>query len=83
MIYWAANYPAAERAGIADDRTWYTGMMQMAYDYSFMGGKPDQYVIESWVGAPKKTLPESDPFSFAGGALDFFERFVAEKPAKK
>ena len=83
VIYWAANYPAAEMRGIADDRTWYTGMMQMAYNYEYMDGRPDQFVIESWVGAPKKTLPETDPFSFTGGALDFAERFVLKKPEQK
>jgi len=83
VIYWASSYPAAERQGTADDRTWYVGMMQMAYDYDFMGGKPDQYVIESWVGAPKRTLPETDPFSFTGGALDFVERFLLERPNPK
>ena len=82
VIYWAANYPHAITQGTADDRTWYTGMMQMAYDYNYANGSPDQYVIESWVGAPEKTLPDSDPFSFTGGALDFVERFVIEKPKK-
>ena len=79
VIYWAASYGGAQERGTADDRTWYVGMMQMAYDYDFMHGRPDQYVIESWVGAPKKTLPDSDPFSFTGGALDFAERFLVDK----
>ena len=83
VIYWASSYGGAEQRGTADDRTWYVGMMQMAYDYDFMHGSPDQYVIESWVGAPKKTLPETDPFSFTGGALDFAERFLRDRSKKE
>lgn len=83
VIYWASNFPAAARAGIGDDKTWYVGTMQMGYDYALTGGTPDQFVIESWVGVPEKTLPDSDPFSFTGGALDFAERFVVKNNEKQ
>ena len=78
VVYWAANYPAAQRMKIADDRTWYAAIMQMGFEYAYTGGKPDQYVIESWVGAPEKTLPETDPFTFTGSSLDFVQRYVPE-----
>ena len=83
VIYWAPDYGNPRFEGRYDDRTWYVGIMKMAYDYNLWnGGDPDQFVIESWVGGPEKTLPESDPFSFVGSALDFVERFVVEKPKK-
>ena len=77
VIYWAADYGNPRFEGYYDDRTWYVGIMRMAYDYNIWnGGNPDQLCIESWVGGPVKTLPESDPFSFTGSALDFAERFL-------
>lgn len=39
-------------------------------------GAPDQYVIESWVGAPKRCLPETEPFSFTRSVLDFTRKFA-------
>ena len=77
VIYWAADYGNPRFEGYYDDRTWYVGIMRMAYDYNIWNeGRPDQLVIESWVGGPIKTLPESDPFTFTGSALDFAERFL-------
>ena len=80
VIYWAADYGNPRFEGYYDDRTWYVGIMRMAYDYNIWNeGRPDQLVIESWVGGPLKTLPESDPFTFTGSALDFAERFLGGK----
>jgi len=80
VIYWAADYANPQFEGYYDDRTWYVGIMRMAYDYNIWNeGCPDQFIIESWVGGPVKTLPESDPFSFTGSALDFAERFLKKQ----
>ena len=81
LVYWAADYPSLKKRGMADDKTWYIGTMQMAYDYFAVGGKPDQYVVQSWVGGPPTTLPESHPFSFTRSALDVAER-VMNRPAE-
>ena len=76
LIYWAANYPAMRRLGIADDSTWHVGMMQQGYDYRFVGGAPDQIVIQSWVGAPSRAVPETGEWTFARSVRDFCRRFV-------
>lgn len=76
LIYWAANYPAMKRLGIADDSTWYVGMMQQGYHYRFVHGAPDQVVLESWVGAPLQTVPETGEWTFTRSVLDFVRKFV-------
>ena len=75
IVYWAANYPAMLKKELADDVTWYVGVLQMGFDYASVGGKPDQIVVQSWVNGPKTILPESTPFSFTRSALDVFKRF--------
>jgi hypothetical protein len=76
LIYWAADYPQMNKLRLADDSTWYVSIMQQGYDYATVGGKPDQYVIESWVGAPVQMIPETAAWSFSRSALDFSRRFV-------
>lgn len=76
MIYWAAGYGRMKELGLADDATWYVGVMQQGYDYAFVGGAPDEYVVESWVGAPSRTVPETDEWTFARSVLDFARRFI-------
>jgi len=87
LIYWASGYPGLAKRGLADDSTWYTTIMQQGYDYAFIDGKPDQYVIESWLDdAPKSIVPETDQFSFTRSVLDFSRRFAhrgeQNQPAK-
>jgi hypothetical protein len=76
LIYWAADYPALAQKGLADDATWYTEIMRQGYDYVMVGGAPDQYVIESWIGAPSQSVPETEPWTFTRSVLDFTRRFV-------
>lgn len=78
LIYWASGLPAAERKGLADDSTWYVGIMQQGYDYALADGAPDHYVIESWVGAPSCCVPETDPWTFTRSVLDFAKKFVPQ-----
>lgn len=80
LIYWAANYPAMKRLGIADDSTWYTGIMQQGYAYHFVHGAPDQVVLESWVGAPLQTVPETGEWTFTRSVLDFVRKFAPPPP---
>lgn len=80
LILWAANYPALQQRGLADDSTWYTGVMRMADDYAMVGGMPDQYVVESWVGAPSRAVPETGGFTFTQSVLDVARKHL--KPAK-
>ena len=76
LIYWASTYPAMQRKGLADDSTWYVSIMQQAYDYALVDGAPDEYVIESWVGAPSRSVPETEEFTFTRSVRDFVRRFV-------
>jgi len=76
LIYWAADYPALQRRGLADDATWYVSIMRQGYDYTQVGGAPDQYVIESWIGAPSHSVPETGDWTFTRSVLDFAKRFA-------
>jgi hypothetical protein len=76
LIYWAANYPKLAEMKLADDLTWYIGVMSQGNTYAAVGGTPDEYVVESWVHTPKHALPEEDKTSFTGSVLDFYNRFL-------
>jgi len=76
LIYWAADLPAMRRKGLSDDATWYTGVMQQGYDYAFVDGAPDQVILESWVQAPERMLPEAAEFTFTRSVRDFTQKFV-------
>ena len=77
LIYWPADLPALKRLGRAGESTWYISIMRQAQDYVVVGGAPDQYVIESWVGAPSASVPEITAWTFTNSVRDFVERFVA------
>ena len=76
LIYWAANYPMLKSKGLADDSTWYVSTMGMAQDYVAVGGRPDEVVIESWVGAPSHSVPETESWTFTRSVLDLCRTFV-------
>ncbi|MEI6504084.1 MAG: hypothetical protein WCP21_23980 [Armatimonadota bacterium] len=80
LIYWAADYPELKRRGLADDATWTVGIMRQGNDYANVDGNPDQYVVESWIGAPSQSVPESGLFTFTRSVLDFARRFVRRGP---
>jgi len=80
LIYWPSLLPAMKRKGLADDSTWYVGIMQQGYDYALVDGAPDQYVIESWVQAPDRCVPETGEFTFTRSVRDFVNRFVKPQP---
>lgn len=79
LIYWASDYPALLRRKLAADDTWYVSIMRQGYDYAMVGGAPDQFVIESWVGAPSRSVPETDDFTFTRSVRDFVRKFVTDK----
>jgi len=76
LIYWAADYPALDRLKLADDSTWYVSIMRQGNDYAFVGGSPDQYVIESWIGAPSRSVPETEEWTFTRSVRDFCTHFL-------
>lgn len=80
LIYWDSGYPGLERKKMADDSTWYVGIMHQGYDYAMVDGRPDQYVIESWLAdAPGRCIPEDREFTFTRSVRDFVRRFVPTK----
>lgn len=76
LVYWAADYPALKKRGLADDATWYVSLMQQGYDYALVRGAPDQYVVQSWVDGPSRSTPETDPWTFTRSVLDLSRRFI-------
>jgi len=76
LIYWAADYNRLDRLHLADDATWYVSIMRQGNDYAFVDGAPDEYVIESWVGAPLSVAPETSEWTFTRSVRDFCKRFV-------
>jgi len=76
LIYWAADYGHLKSRGLADDPAWYVGVMRQAHDYLMVNGRPDQFVIESWVGAPSRAVPESGDWTFTRSVRDFARKLV-------
>lgn len=76
LIYWAADYPHLERLGRGGDAAWYVSTLRQGQDYALVGGRPDEYVIESWVNGPSHAVPERAEWTFCKSVLDFCERFV-------
>jgi hypothetical protein len=75
LIYWATGYPSMQKRGLADDSTWYVSIMQQGYDYAAVQGRPDQLVIESWIGAPSRCVPETADWTFTRSVRDFMRKF--------
>jgi hypothetical protein len=80
LFYWASDLPVMHQRGLADDSTWYVSIMRQGYDYALVGGSPDQYVIESWVEAPSRAVPETGQWTFTRSVLDFARKFVRRSP---
>jgi len=80
LIYWASGYPGLEKRGLADDSTWYVGLMAQGYAYALVDGHPDQYVIESWLGAPTHCVPETTLYTFTHTVHEFVQKFVPRAP---
>jgi hypothetical protein len=76
LIYWASGYPALSHHGLADDSTWYVAIMQQGYDYAVIDGHPDTFVVQSWIDAPSKCLPETAEWTFTRSVRDFAKKFV-------
>ena len=76
LIYWASGYPGLQRRGLADDSTWYTSILRQGADYAMADGAPEEYVIESWVGAPSNCVPETADFTFTRSVRDFVRLYV-------
>jgi hypothetical protein len=71
LIYWAADQPALAHRGLADDSSWYAGVMSQMHAYDAAGGSPDELMVESWLSAPPKCVPETAGFTFTQSVRDF------------
>jgi hypothetical protein len=76
LIYWASGYPSENAAGLADEDTWYVEVLNQGNAVGDAGLRPDQFVLESWITAPPRIVPESADFTFTRSVLDFGRKFV-------
>ncbi|MCX6909396.1 MAG: hypothetical protein NTY01_15325 [Verrucomicrobia bacterium] len=76
LIYWASGQPLLDRMKLADESTWYISIMHQGYSYAMVQGAPDQYVIESWIKAPSRCVPETVEWTFTRSVRDFCRRFL-------
>lgn len=76
MTYCAVDYDVLKPKGLDYDMMWYVGIMHQGNAYAMVGGKPDAYVIESWLHTPPHAIPESDMTTFSRSVLDFCKYFV-------
>ena len=77
LIYWAADYPSLRQKGVANDKTWYDGVMFQTNGYRNVGGTPDTVVVESWVNAPSRAVPENDCTTFTGSVFELLRKLRA------
>jgi hypothetical protein len=74
LVYWAANYPSLRQAGQQSETTWTTAILDEARRYAAAGGRPDEYVVESWLlsqdeAVPTEVMPDSNPNTMTGSVL--------------
>lgn len=74
LICWSANYPSLKEKGQDGPTTWYDGMMHTLDAYRAVGGAPDEWMVESWLHIPARSLPETDPETFTRAVLDLSRR---------
>ena len=80
LVYWAADV-AASPVLRADPASWLNSILQMGQRYQNAGGRPDQYVIQTWIpNIPEKTLPETDPHSFTYSVVEFNKQIIPPYP---
>jgi hypothetical protein len=78
LIYWASGYPSEKAEGLAGDDTWYVEVLGQGYAVADAGLHPDQFVLESWINAPSRIVPEDEHYTFTRSVLDFARKFVKQ-----
>jgi hypothetical protein len=76
LIYWAADQPSLSREGKASDATWLHSILKMATNYRAVGGNPASFVVESWIEAPPRALPDTLGETFMGSVEELCRTFV-------
>lgn len=83
LIYWASGYPSEKAAGMAGDDTWYVEVLGQGYAAAGAGIRPDQFVLESWITTPPRTVPDNGEFTFTRSVLDFGRKFGGFTPGTR
>jgi len=83
MIYWGADaiYTPGAANAEANNKAFHDWIMRHGHDYKAVGGKPDQYVIQTWTivqGAPMppSVIPETKTHTFTKSLLEFYDTFI-------
>ena len=71
LTYWASDYPVQEKLGRVTEDIWHDSIMSQGRAFAAVGGTPDQFVIESWIGLPGAALPETNSVTFMGSVPGF------------
>jgi hypothetical protein len=71
LIYWGSDDNVAPT-----DQGWYEGAIAQGAAYQAVGGKPDEYLVQSWLTAPVNTVPETFQYSFTHSVRDFSDAYV-------
>ena len=71
LTYWASDYPVQEKLGRVTEDIWHNFIMSQGRAFAAVGGTPDQFVIESWIGLPGAALPETNSVTFMGSVPGF------------
>lgn len=76
LIYWPSNLASM----VDKDKGWYDQILYEGSNYLAVGGNPDDFVLESWVGLPSVTVPEVDTvnqvYTFTYSVRDFCRAFL-------
>jgi len=60
--------------GGSSDRTFYIETMRGIERFEAAGGRPDDYILQSWYSHPKETLPENKTYTFCYLVNRFVDR---------
>lgn len=53
--------------------------MRQGHAHAMVDGRPDQYVIESWIKAPSRRVPDGAEWTFTRSVRDFLKTFVKQE----
>ena len=82
IIYWSSDI-YFRPGGPEADANWYDGVMHQGEDYFAVGGKPDNYHVETWLKSddwttwyPIGVVPENANKSFTQSVLDLYNKYI-------
>jgi hypothetical protein len=78
LIYWASDYPEKEQRHLEQGSSWIEGVMTEGAAFAALRDPPEQFVVESWVEAPARAVPDSNPDTFTGSVLELARRVIKQ-----